>query len=213
MSPRRVEDHAAERNHEDITRIRRGVADDRHQDEHRREQFRRGEAEHPFQRRIDEAGMLRHAHAEQRNEHNAERMEAGERRHHVREKRSDRRPRELILDLDRLAVPRIDFAELHRREEPREDPDDEEQDEEERRGVGQLVADTLDRIQRAIDKARRAVAFDDVAVCWGGHSASSNEARCGKKGGMPAFPSADFLPEPERADAEERGCHCRHDGE
>ena len=82
-------------------------------------------------------------------------MEAGERRHHGREKGRDRRRRELVLDLDRLARARIDLGKLGRGEQGRESPDHEEENEKQRRRIRQLVPYAFDRVEGAIDEARR----------------------------------------------------------
>ena len=61
------------------------MAQNGHEYEHRRQQFLGREREQPLEHGIDEAALLCHADAQQRHEHDAQGVEAGEGLDHVRE--------------------------------------------------------------------------------------------------------------------------------
>ena len=87
MTSSGVEDHASQRNHQNISRVRRRVADNRHQQKHRRQQAFRRERDETLQAGIDEPGVFRNAYTKQRYENHSKRCEPGKGRHHVGEKR------------------------------------------------------------------------------------------------------------------------------
>ena len=101
--------------------------------------------------RVDESRSFGDPDAQERDENHAERMEVGERVHHVAQKLGERLRGELIVDhlllwpVLRLHLERM--AAEQRRHDPRRDrPENEEN-----RRVGELVADPLDAIERSID--------------------------------------------------------------
>jgi hypothetical protein len=147
-----VEDHATERDDEDVAGVRGGVAQARDEHEHWREEPPRRDVQHRLEAGAEEPDVFGHADAEERDEHHAERREVHEHRDHVREERGQGRARQLTLHLDGLAVARIDFRERHVGQQRRHYPDQQQRPDEQQRGIGQLVAGDFDHREKAVER-------------------------------------------------------------
>ena len=146
MTPPRGDD-------EHVAGVGRRVADDRGQNQHRRQQAGRRAAQKQLEAGVDEAGLLGHADAEQRHQHHAQRREPGEGGHQLDHERGQGRARQLVGDAQRLAGARVRLGELDGGEQRRGDPGQQQQQQEQDGRVGKPVAGVLDEVQGAGDEA------------------------------------------------------------
>ena len=159
VAPGSVENDAAQGNDENVTGVGSRVADDCGENQHRGQKLLGGEAEHPLESSVDETGVFGDADAQQRHQHDTERMETGEGGDHARHERRQRVARQLVDHPDRFAVPGVDLLELDRRQNRRHDPRGDHQDQEQHRRVRQLVAGYLDPVEGAVEKALLALSW------------------------------------------------------
>lgn len=156
MPARRIEDHAPERDQQDMPRVARRMADDADADEHGRQQPARREVEQPLDECIDESRVLRDAEAQKSDQDQAEGWEIDEGLDHFAEKGHERLAGQLIFDLNRLLRlarsfrPGIFLAKGDRRQASRSHPGYNKSQQKQRRRIGQLVAEPLDRVERAL---------------------------------------------------------------
>jgi hypothetical protein len=126
-----MEDHCAERNHQHVTRIHRGVTDNADQDQHWRQQPPGGDRKHGAQGAIDEARRVGNADTEHCHQHHAERMEPDEGGHQVAEEGRQAFGRQQVDDRNGRCRARIDCAELDDGQQGRQQSRGQEKDQEE----------------------------------------------------------------------------------
>jgi hypothetical protein len=136
------------------------VTEEPDQDEHWCEQALRRELQQRLQPGGDEAGALGHADAEHGHQHHAQRVKIGEGLDHAGQERGQRLPGQQIDDLERRTAgslrrngARVDLAELDAGQSLRRQPGGEQAEHEQERRIGQLVAEPLDAVERAMPPA------------------------------------------------------------
>ena len=157
MTAERVVDRAAERDQHDIADFARRVGDDPGEHDRHGHQLGRCAQHEAAHRRAQQAGFLRHADAEHRDQHHAERRERGEivdqpgedalQPLHVHQ--ADRADHPVIGHARRACGPRIDHRDAHPAEQARQQHDAHRQQREQGDGVGQQVAQPFDAVEKA----------------------------------------------------------------
>ncbi len=152
MSACRVKHDATNRNHQHISRIRRRVTDDRHQDQHRRQELFGSDIQHGLQTSIDKPGMLGNSDTQQCHQHDSQWCERVEFLHHLRHKLGKLFQRQHVDDLHRIRLTRFGFGEFHPRQPGRHNPGEDQTDQKKHGWVRQFVSSPLDKVQKLYDR-------------------------------------------------------------
>ena len=153
VTTRRMEDDAANGDHQHIARIGGGMADDGHQDQHGGQKARRRHLEQLLEPGVDETGLLSHPDPQHGHQHDAKGSKPGERGDHAGEKVRQPCPGQQVVDDHGLSGAGIDQIEGELGAYPGADPDDQQGIEEEHGGIRQLVARLLHPVQKAVQPA------------------------------------------------------------